>query len=47
MSTFWSGTNCRTLVHELGRDQPRTTKELLDITTRHTSGDEVVGAVFI
>jgi hypothetical protein len=30
-------------VHELGRDKPKTMKELLDITTRHTSGEEVVG----
>jgi hypothetical protein len=34
-------------VHELGRDQPKTTKELLDITTRHASGEEAVRAVFI
>jgi hypothetical protein len=29
-------------VHELGHDQPKTTKELLDITTRHASGEEAV-----
>jgi hypothetical protein len=34
-------------VHELGCDQPKTTKELLDITTRYTSDEDVVGAVFI
>jgi hypothetical protein len=45
--TFWSGTSCWTLVHELGHDQPKTMKELLDITTRHASSVEVVGAVFI
>jgi hypothetical protein len=35
ISTFWSGTTCHTLVYELDRDQPKNTKELLDITTRH------------
>jgi hypothetical protein len=39
--------NYRTLVHELERDQPKTMKELLNIATRHTFGEEVVGAVFI
>jgi hypothetical protein len=34
------------LVQELGRHTPRTTKELLDITTNFASGDEVVGAIF-
>jgi hypothetical protein len=38
---------CRTLLHELGREQPKTTKELLDITTRHAFGEEVVEAAFI
>jgi hypothetical protein len=33
ISVFWHGTTCHTLVHELGREQPRTTKELLDIVT--------------
>jgi hypothetical protein len=39
--------NCRTLAHELSHDQPRTTKELLNIAIRHTSGEEVVRAIFI
>jgi hypothetical protein len=34
-------------VHELGHEQPKTRKELLDIATRHASGEELVGAVFI
>jgi hypothetical protein len=34
-------------VHELGCDQSKTTKELLDIATRHASGEEVVRAIFI
>jgi hypothetical protein len=47
ISAFWSSTNCRTLVHELGRDQPKTKKELLDNATRHASGEEAVGAIFV
>jgi hypothetical protein len=38
---------CRTLVHEFGREQPKTTKELLDIATWHASSEEAVGAAFI
>jgi hypothetical protein len=34
-------------VHELGCDQPKTTKELLDVTTRHAFGEEAVWAVFM
>jgi hypothetical protein len=47
ISAFWSVTNYGTLVHELCHDQPKTMKELLDITTRHASGEEVAMAVFI
>jgi hypothetical protein len=47
ISAFWDGTTCRTLIHELGREQLKTTMELLDITTRHASGKEAVGAAFI
>jgi hypothetical protein len=43
IGVFLSGT---TYVHKLGRKCPRTTKELLDIATRHASGEEVVGAIF-
>jgi hypothetical protein len=35
------------LVDELNREQPKTTKELLDIGTRHTSSDEAVGTAFV
>jgi hypothetical protein len=35
------------LVHELGREQPKFTTELLDITTRHASGEEAVEGTFI
>jgi hypothetical protein len=47
ISVFWDVMMCHTLVHELGREQPKTTKELLDIATRHASGEEAVGAAFI
>jgi hypothetical protein len=33
ISVFWDGMTCRTLVHEPGRKQPKTTKEMLDIAT--------------
>jgi hypothetical protein len=46
-ATFWSGTTYQTLVHKCSREQPKTTKELLDITTRHASSEEAVGVVFI
>jgi hypothetical protein len=36
-----------TLVYELGREQQKTTKELLDIATRHAYSEEAVGATFI
>ncbi len=47
ISAFWSGMNYQTLVHELSCDQPKTTKELLNITTRHASDEEALRAVFI
>ena len=34
------------MVHKLGCKGLQTTKELLDITTSHALGEEVVGAVF-
>jgi hypothetical protein len=34
-------------VHELDHDQQKTTKELLDIATRHASGEEAVRAIFV
>jgi hypothetical protein len=46
ISMFWSNTNCRTLEHELSHDQPKTTKELLNITIRHASSEEAVEAIF-
>jgi hypothetical protein len=46
VSAFLFGTTCKSLVHKLGCRKPRTTRELLDIATNHTSGEEAVGAVF-
>jgi hypothetical protein len=46
ISAFWDATACHSLVHELGREHPKTTKVLLDIATRHTLGEESVGATF-
>jgi hypothetical protein len=34
-------------VHELSHEQPKTTNELLNIATRHTSSEEAVGAILI
>jgi hypothetical protein len=34
-------------VHELGRDHSKTKKQLFDIATQHTSGEEAVRAVFV
>jgi hypothetical protein len=31
ISAFWDNTTCYTLVHELDCEQPKTTKELLDM----------------
>jgi hypothetical protein len=47
ISVFWDGTTCHTLVYELGREQLKTTKGLLDIATQHASGDEAIGAAFV
>jgi hypothetical protein len=46
IGAFLSRTTCESLVHKLGCKGPRTTKELLDITTSHASGEEAVGAIF-
>jgi hypothetical protein len=46
IGAFLSGTTCESLVHKLGHKHPRTTKELLNITTSNTSGEEVVRAIF-
>jgi hypothetical protein len=46
IGAFLFGTTCESLVHKLGRKGPRTTKELLDITTSHAAGEEAIGAIF-
>ena len=37
---------CEFLIHKLGYLKPRTTHDLLNVTTNHASSEEVVGAVF-
>jgi hypothetical protein len=46
ISAFWDCTTCHSLVHELGREQRKITKALLNIATRYTSGEEDVGDAF-
>ena len=46
IGAFLSRTTCESLVHKLGCKGPQTTKELLNITTSHASGEEAVGAIF-
>ena len=46
ISAFLSRTTYESLIHKLGCLNPRTTGDLLDVTTNHASGEEVVGAVF-
>ena len=46
INTFLSGTTYKSLIHKLGCVKPRTTHDLLDITTNHASDKEVVRAVF-
>jgi hypothetical protein len=47
ISMFWDDITCHTLVHALDREEPKTTKELLNIATWHTSSKEVVGPAFL
>ena len=46
IGAFLSKTTYESLVHTLGRKDPWTTKELLDIAISHASGEEAVGAIF-
>jgi hypothetical protein len=43
---FLSGTTCKELVRELGRNTPITANELMDIITNYATGEEAVGAIF-
>jgi hypothetical protein len=44
ISAFQNGRKCTSLIHRLGRRMPRTTQELLDITSNHADGEEAVAA---
>jgi hypothetical protein len=44
ISAFQNGTTCTSLIHRLERHMPRTTRELLDITSNHADGKEAVAA---
>jgi hypothetical protein len=44
ISAFQNGTTCTSLIHRLRRRMPRTTRELLDITSNHADGEEAVAA---
>ena len=46
ISAFLSRMNCESLIHKLGYLKPHTTRDLLDVTTNHASGEEAVGLVF-
>jgi hypothetical protein len=43
---FLSGTTCKELVRQLGRNTPLTAKGLMDIVTNFAAGEEAVGAIF-
>jgi hypothetical protein len=47
VSTFWDSMMCHTLIHDHRRKQPKTTKELHNISARHASGEETISAIFI
>jgi hypothetical protein len=44
ISAFQNGVMCTSLIHRLRRRMPRTTRELLDIASNHTDGEEAVAA---
>ena len=46
VQAFLSGTSCRDLVRELGRNVPTLAAVLLDIATNFASGEEAIGAIF-
>jgi hypothetical protein len=47
ISVFCSSTRCHTLVYELGCYQSKTTKQLLNVATWHTSSEETIGPAFV
>ena len=46
ISAFHHETTYESLIHRLGCLKPRTTRDLLNVGTNHTSDEEVVRAVF-
>jgi hypothetical protein len=46
INTFIFGMNCEALIHVLGRETPRTMRELLDVTTQYATSEEAVQANF-
>ena len=46
IGAFLSETTYESRIHKLGYLKPHTTRDLLDVTTNHASGEEVVRAVF-
>jgi hypothetical protein len=46
IGVFLTGTTCRDLVSKLGRKTPTKASELMDITTKFTSGQEAIEAIF-
>ena len=46
MSAFNYGTTNEALLHELSRDQSKTTEDLVDITTKFIDGEDAVRAIF-
>jgi hypothetical protein len=45
INAFTYGTTNEALVHELDRGRPKTTVELLDITTKFVGGEDIVGTI--
>jgi hypothetical protein len=43
---FLSGTTCKELVRELGRNTPITASKLMDIVTNYVADEEAIGAIF-
>jgi hypothetical protein len=42
VTAFQFGTTCQTLIHQIRRLKPRTTKQLFDIAIDHADGKETV-----
>ena len=44
---FVSGTTCKDLVRELGRNRPQSVDELMDVVANYATGEEAVESFFI